>query len=419
MQKKLIALAIAGMVAAPLAMAQSNVTVYGIVDLGYLNSSSSFRGSESDETGLQETFKGSSKASSTGWDRGGLSPSRVGFRGTEDLGNGLAAHFQVEFGVRNTTQTGNGFGADPAGENKDLRVREQNLGLSGDFGRVTIGRQAVLADVAMTPGLAGMKNGASGTLYGNAGQFGARANELVTYVSPNFNGFTASAQFGSGKTSAKDADFNALGVQTDGTSSKASAKSTTLALNYANGPLALTAAYDRNQVKSRTDANTLVPGFNATDVKRSTWLVGGNYDFGVVRVFGIYMDGDRDSDTTNGLNVRDRSGDFKGWEIGAHVPVGDSARLFVSYFNGDFSQKQALSTNGVRTGNVKVSNDTNGWQLGGLYSLSARTTAYAVWGQQKGSFKSRETFVGAPGAFDDERVKSKARDFTVGLRHTF
>ncbi|MBK7685506.1 MAG: porin [Rhodocyclaceae bacterium] len=79
MQKKLIALAIAGL-ASSAAFAQSNVTIYGIVDVAYTHSSS-----------------GSS--STSGIDSGGWSSSRMGFRGTEDLGDGLKALFTLEYGL--------------------------------------------------------------------------------------------------------------------------------------------------------------------------------------------------------------------------------------------------------------------------------------------------------------------------------
>ena len=85
MQKKLIALAVAGL-ASTAAFAQSNVTIYGIVDAGYVNSSvDRAAGGNGNFSGIQS---------------GVWAGSRLGFRGEEGLGNGLKAVFTLEYGNR-------------------------------------------------------------------------------------------------------------------------------------------------------------------------------------------------------------------------------------------------------------------------------------------------------------------------------
>lgn len=112
MQKKLIALAVAGLMSAP-AFAQSNVTVYGLFDIGLAHYSDSAV---------------SGKANRTGIDQGFLNGSRLGFKGVEDLGNGLKASFLYEFnvGVDNGGDVGGG--------------RQTVLALSGNFGTLALGR---------------------------------------------------------------------------------------------------------------------------------------------------------------------------------------------------------------------------------------------------------------------------------------
>ncbi|HOI51319.1 MAG TPA: porin, partial [Azonexus sp.] len=114
MQKKIIALAVAGL-ASTAAFAQSNVQIYGVVDVGYNRSSSSDTGALKSRNAL---------------DSGLQSGSRIGFRGTEDLGNGLKASFVLEYGI--TADTGAGLSG-PA--------RQSFLALSNSYGTVAAGRQ--------------------------------------------------------------------------------------------------------------------------------------------------------------------------------------------------------------------------------------------------------------------------------------
>ena len=79
MQKKLIALAIAGLSGA--AFAQSNVSIYGVADMFYAHVSAS----------------GAPNANAI--DSGGLAGSRIGFKGTEALGNGTSALFVLEYAL--------------------------------------------------------------------------------------------------------------------------------------------------------------------------------------------------------------------------------------------------------------------------------------------------------------------------------
>ena len=116
MQKKIIALAVAGLVSG-VAFAQTNVTVYGVVDQGFAYSSSNAFGNGTNKfSGLKD---------------GGLSGSRFGFKGEEALGNGLKAIFTMEYGKD----------SDSDSSVANFFVRQAFVGLSNNYGTASLGRQ--------------------------------------------------------------------------------------------------------------------------------------------------------------------------------------------------------------------------------------------------------------------------------------
>ncbi|MEO6921150.1 MAG: porin [Collimonas sp.] len=115
--KKYSLLLVAAGLASSGAMAQTNVTIYGIVD-------TSFRYVSSDNAAGQKNFR---------IDNGAISNSRLGFKGTEDLGGGLKAIFRLENGFNSDTGSLSSSGT--------LFSRQSWVGLSGGFGQVTLGRQ--------------------------------------------------------------------------------------------------------------------------------------------------------------------------------------------------------------------------------------------------------------------------------------
>ncbi|MBP6998627.1 MAG: porin, partial [Tepidiphilus sp.] len=123
MQKKLIALAVAGLVSAPV-FAQSNIQIYGVAD-AYMKYGD-FMGDDA-----------------MGVDSGGLAGSRIGFRGEEDLGSGLKAVFVLEQGINIDSGKSTGMtGDDDKNNNGDQTfTRQAYVGLKGNFGQVALGRQ--------------------------------------------------------------------------------------------------------------------------------------------------------------------------------------------------------------------------------------------------------------------------------------
>lgn len=224
MQKKIIALAVAAL-ASSAAFAQTNVTVYGVADVGQ-----AFVKSSGAADGVNQASVGRLDSNS----------SYIGFKGVEDLGNGLKAVFVFESGVG--TDTGGAFSGG----------RDQYVGLAGGFGTVALGNlthplRAFGAKVELTPGAAGFGTMASitGTIAGIKTGADDRAANAVAYISPAFSGFTGVLAYvnGESKTNATATvpSYNKRAWQVAG--------------QYDNGPLFAGLGY--HSVK---DNSTSIPG---------------------------------------------------------------------------------------------------------------------------------------------------------------
>ncbi len=212
MQKKIIALALAAVAGS--AAAQTNVQIYGVADLGQAFVKSS---------GVTDSQSTVGRLDSNS--------SHIGFRGTEDLGNGLKALFQYE----------TGFDASAAGALAG--GRDTFVGLTGGFGTVVAGNlthplRAFGAKVELTPGATGVGTTMSvtGRINGTATGADDRAKNAIAYVSPNFGGFTGTVAYVNGETQKNGAD-------------QAEARSYQFAAQYDNGPLFVGAGY-HNAVNS-------------------------------------------------------------------------------------------------------------------------------------------------------------------------
>lgn len=343
MKKSLLALAVLSAVAAAgTAQAQSNVTIYGVLDMA-----------------VQNENTGGATGTKTALDSGIQSGSRLGFKGTEDLGNGLKANFKLEMGVNADTggssQGGLAFG------------RQAYVGLSGDFGTVNFGRQYAPIfiavdnidpfDAGITSGQAGSGTSSSGIL----GLFGTpfRTNNTMNYTTNNLGGFSASLAYSFGEVAGSTSASRQIGLS--GT--------------YAAGPVLATAAYH-----SSND----VAG-NATKIS----FVGATYDFGVAKAAAAY------GKTTSDTNTVDN----KEWMLGVTVPVGAAGAIVGSY---------------TRATDRLVSTAGNGNQiaLGYTYSISKRTNLYTSFSRTSNDANSNAGGLAAGNGLTD-------RLFNVGIRHAF
>lgn len=374
MQKKLIALAVAGLVSAP-AFAQSNVTVYGVVDMGLNYSSSS------------EAVNPAAKLKSrSAIDSGLQSGSRLGFRGTEDLGNGLKVGFVLEMGLNADLGT--------SGQGGRTFGRQTILTLSGDFGTVALGRMytpqfglvtrvdpfgtGTVGDVSYGRGVYTM---ATGRLIGTAvaGADGEiRLDNVAAYVSPSFSGFNVTAAY----------TRNGLGDENRTLRGNQSADTRVWAVSpvYSNGPLLVGLNYHR--VKN-----------DNLDAKSRVYDLGFSYDFGVVKLAALYG---QNRDDVGALDHKDKK-----WMIGATIPVSEVGSVMVSY-----SRLKSDS-------DVAALDDDRAskWAVGYTHSLSKRTNLYAAYAHLSTNRDAKGEFsVGGTGAVVNGNFTS---GLNVGLRHSF
>ena len=229
MQKKLIALAVASL-ASGAALAQTNVTIYGIADAGYVYSSGGT------PTGVKGTYTFS------GIQSGLLSGSRLGFKGEEALGNGLKAVFTLEYWLALDTNSGVG---NPDSDRSLNYARQQFVGLSSDkLGTAALGRQYApgyqaavnndpFAGAGFSPVLV-MQASAQNTIVAGSN---ARWNNAISYTSPNWSGFTAKAIYAFGENAVDG--YNNASTSDNGRFG--------IGGNYANGPLNIDVVYQTRQ----------------------------------------------------------------------------------------------------------------------------------------------------------------------------
>ncbi len=343
MKKTLIAAAVlAGIGAAGTAQAQSSVTLYGIVDAGYLYS------------------KTEGQKARSGIDSGMQSDSRIGIRGTEDLGSGLKANFLLESGINVD---------DGTTSQSALFNRQSWVGLSSDrFGEIRVGRQFILGSSYFTgidPFGTTFRNAGMGTTFLAANQ--VRDSNSAIYYSPTWYGLQGAVGYSFNRSSNE--------VPTAGRNNRA----ITSGLHYASGPVEVALTYD--QVEPATGGG----------VGRSTQL-GGTYDFGIVKLHAAVAD-----QRNVAVNVGDTptsivpfGNNTRSYMVGVSAPIGNGS-VFGSY---------------QRTGNW----DIKGFSLGYTYALSKRSDLYAFY-----SNIDNAGAVGRP--INGEDLTS--RQLGVGMRHMF
>lgn len=331
-------------------------------------------------------ISGDSIQSTTQVNGGGLSTSRLGFKGSEDLGNGLKALFQYETAINIDQQSvaaGNSglFGAN----------RTSMVGLSGNFGTVVAGRLQttgydwavkydVLAGTAISPlqnvnttnaATRPFANSASGFLIGGTA-VAARADNAVAYISPNMSGVTLAANYTTNVVGADTVDLNGANRTNSG--------AYLLSANYENGPLAAGVVYAQNN-----NTNAAVVGLP----KRKDWSIGANYNFGVAKVFGTYQTTKATGDGVVGV----AGNTDKAWSLGVAAPVTAAGTVIASYAKGSYD------TVAAPTGGLDVAKS---WTVAYTHGLSKRTTAYAGYMNSK-----------------TDAANSSVNAMVAGLRHSF
>ena len=380
--KVLCAALVAGGCMATQAYAQSSVQLYGLIDLGVTH----FTGIAPANAGAGST----ATATTTALGSGVAAGSRLGVKGTEDLGGGQSAFFDVETGFC-AAGLNQGAGVGAAANATDycggggFMQRQAFVGMSGDFGTIQGGRMYTLQfvnEVALVDPFGWGMTGAGANLSLLTQEPGlARSNETVQYQAPTMGGFTGSASYSFAP---------GAGGPVPGTTPSQSKvnRSWDLNLQYHQG--ALTAGFNYGQ-----SLNLVVnPATQVNDGALRIWQVFGIYDFQVAKLSGIYNEGKLDYS----------SGKIDSWILGLTVPAGPGSVL-ASYE----ATKNTTVAAGPSARQIAVGYD---------YPLSKQTDLYASYANISNS--NGASFGGGDATdFFSGVANQSASGLAFGIRHQF
>ena len=355
MKKTLVAMAVMAVAGA----ASAQATLYGVLDAGIQMTTTTTGGVDvaGGNVGLQQN--GSF-----------MNGNRWGLKGTEDLGGGMSALYQLE----------NGFTIDNGKLSQGGRLfgRQAYVGLSGGFGTVTLGRQYTGLDTLWGTYDAGEYGSNSAMSFawngGTVGDIG-RIDGMIQYSTPAMSGFSASIQYAPGEDKATGQDASSY---------------TGLLVGYAAGPLSAHLAYESASLKKAGAFDASTAGGPTTVAQNVNTLastaLGISYDLGMAKLLG-------------GVNMATADAGVKetGYMIGAIIPAG-AATINLTYAS--------------ETRSATASADGTGTGFAGhvRYSLSKRTSIYG------GFLSGKSTLPVATGAAQPETAVTT---YMAGVKHTF
>ena len=346
-----------------------------------LCSTAAFAQSSVQLTGLVDMYAGSMQLA--GADRvsqvgsGGLSTSWWGMQGTEDLGNGLKAGFQLGAFFRGDTGAPGRY---DLAFGESFFARDANVSLSGSFGALKLGRSSApnfLPSVFANPFgdsftvsplilHENMWTGYTDTAlktYNTSASDTGWSNQIV-YSSPSFGGLSFNLQYQFGEVATANSKKNVGANAT-----------------YRNGGLMLTGFYERAQVKNPTGALLYTDGG-----AKANWMLGGSYDFGVVKLYGTYGQSETKAN---------KAYEGKTATLGLDVPVTKAGT-----FKAAIAQTKIEARNAA-TGILAFDGKRTTTTLGYDHFLSKRTDLYAALMHDKLTGVDSGT------------------SFAVGMRHRF
>lgn len=333
MKKLVLVLAMGALL--PMAQAQSTVTISGLID-AYVGSTR--MAGDAGRTNVVGS--------------GGMTTSWLGFSGTEDLGGGLNANFKLGSFMRNDTGASGRFNGDP------FFARDASVALNGGFGGVRIGRGLapnLVPTIVVNP-FGDSFNFSPLILHANINT--ARwaqsttpsdtgwANEVI-YSTPNIAGLSGNLHYQFGEQ-----------VKTSNSGSNLDGKNNVgVNATYFAGPVTLAGFYERDQISNPIPSvlTATVAGVTGVPITRKDWMLGGAYDFSLVKLYASY--GQSKTDLINYLG--------KTTSLGVSVPVGATPGVV-----------QAAIARTKVTGAYEGTRTTA--SLGYDYFLSKRTDLYAV-----------------------------------------
>lgn len=375
----LVATGVLSLIAVP-AMAQSTVTLYGIVDAAVVYQTNQVGGNR------------------TGVDAGQLATSRWGIRGSEDLGGGMKAFFTLESTIANDTgAAGSSFGGSTRAisATPTLFDREAIVGLSSGFGSVRLGRQNILgvdsigqgdpiglAHPATNPNVAFSALNAS-TIYGSFGTNGGgaalRQNNAIRYLTPVFSGFGGALMYGAGEQAGSSSAGEYKGI-----SGYYRAGQSGIALAYAT-------------LNNRPFAATPTAAAVASD-KLTLWGGGAKFAFNdTLTLRGTYAQNKQD--------ISQRKIEVVG--LGAEYALSPAFSLTGAYYNTKSSGQAA--TNGK----------ADQYYLIGKYSLSKRTILYSTFTHARAGSATVNDQILAAGMIGVGTTSRTANRVVLGANHNF
>ena len=354
MKKSRIALAV--LAASGAAMAQSSVTLFGVVDMGvgYVKNS----GNKADG--------GYAGQSNNGMTSNGNVNSRLGFRGVEDLGGGLKAGFWLEGQLSPDDGTA-GFSF----------KRRSTLSLMGGFGEVRLGRDLTAGYVKTSTydvfGQVGMGQflGWAGThdAKTDADSNGIRASNMLSYYTPNFGGITGAVNYAFGEDAASNKTNRYVGGY----------------VAYDNGPLSVSLAMDKNNGNLRAVQND-----------RTQVSLGASYDLGMLKLSGLVQQVKYEQVVSN-VDTK-----YTNYLLGVSAPVGPGT-IKAQYAHYD--QKNSKD-------------DAHQFSVGYVYDMSKRTAVYGTVAFLKNKEQSVRGLGGTGLELGAARGENQT-GFQVGVRHAF
>lgn len=358
------------------AQAQSSVTLFGVMDLG-----------------IQSTH-GAGAGSLKALSNGGLSTSRLGFRGTEDLGGGLRAGFWLEGSLNPDTGTGRASntnnqtsGAGTAGPLTFDRMSFVSLS-HATLGEVRLGRDFIPThynSIYFDPFNANGVARAGNLTFAGAGTgplpTAITGSNTVSYWLPaKLGGLYGMAMIGTGEnlsTAANRDDGNFAGAR----------------VGFASGAFDVAAAYTRTHY----DTTGTIGNYAHANI-------GASWDAGFARFFALY----------NRVNVRLAAGTVRKntAEIGAHIPAFEVGRIRVSYaYLDDRSDEGLRNANGA----PRDRDDARQLGLGYVHNLSKRTALYGTYARLMNSGQARYVVSGGVAPAGGQRSSG----WEFGVRHLF
>jgi len=429
MKKSLFAVAALTAIAGT-AQAQSSVTVYGLLDMGYVGANTKAVTAAGVTTKTQVSQFGQSQEQT----------SRLGFKGTEDLGGGASAFFTVEMGLtpQNPAIGGatakDGFQSTDQNGGSSLDNRQSFAGLKKNgLGQFAFGRQytpifnaGAATDASQYANVIGnvIYNGSSvagqDASGGNSGSvnssFTNRASNALTVASDKFAGFSVSGMYAlnnqnqtqglttQGTTAGGNTNWNGWGLSADYTWNKLylTAAYQSFKTQYSN--VVYSAANNQNLGAGVTGGQSIAAGalFSPQITSDKQTYAGATYDFGILKAYAQWVGRKIQDDVTYTSVAAGTQLNKTAQQIGVRSYITPTIEAWASAGNGKY-------TGPVTTAGTPASLSFFGYQLGSNYYLSKRTNLYAIYGQTQST--SGSSGVAGSG--------SSGNQYALGMRHTF